>query len=48
MMNDLKGSIITMNYDENLESCRECLEGEQNFLEIDCLIPEPSVKIKMK
>jgi hypothetical protein len=30
--------------DDELESCGECLEGEVNFKEIDCVAPDPSIR----
>ncbi len=30
--------------EDGLESCEECLDGEVNFKEIECIIPEPSIQ----
>ena len=39
--------LLFANFDSQAESCRECLEGEQNYQEIDCEMPEPSIRIKL-
>ncbi|CDW91099.1 ringv domain containing protein [Stylonychia lemnae] len=45
---DLDKSVESLMILDQLESCLECLEGEQNYQNIECLIPESSIKIKLK